>query len=330
MRRFILSLFLLLSLTGCRLQSAPVFASAPAAADVEPQVADSAGNPVAGPTLLAEMVVQQTAAAYAGHQGDAVTVSGAWPDAAPNRDALSTPMGWVPSDQDAAIDSPAAQANCSPGAARFNALLIRNRIILDGDVDAWYASFHEASNVVAGAEKWAGDWDLSAGFQTGWTEQAFYVVVRVTDERYVQAADEADDVYLGDSIDLLVDADLCGDLDSTTMNSDDFHLRISPGYLSTAGDRSVYRMQPSPAGAISQATVVSSRVGNVTNYEIEIPWEVLGVKNPVPGQMVRFALLVNDNDDPLKNLQESVLATTIKTLEDSLDPHDWALLVLRE
>jgi hypothetical protein len=137
-------------------------------------------------------------------------------------------------------------------------------------------------------------------------------------------------VHEGDSIDLLLDVDLCGDLDSDKMNSDDFHLRISPGYHSTNGDRTVYRMHPSPAGAASQATVVSSRVGDMTYYEIEIPWEMLGVSDPVAGQMIRFALLVNDNDDPQANLQESVLATTIKPLEESLDPRCWTLLVLRE
>jgi hypothetical protein len=329
MRRGILFILLIL-LTGCQRSAASLpIVTTPTAAPGEAQVSEIAGTPFTAPTSLAELVVQQTAVAYSS-QVASVTPAGNDLGAVPRQTNTPTMTETTPPVQtETAVPQPIS-IDCSLGQAPFNALHITNRIILDGDVDAWYASFHEASNVVSGTEQWAGDWDLSAVFQTGWTEQAFYVVVRVTDERYMQAAEEPDDVQEGDSIDLLLDADVCGDLDSSTMNHDDFHLRISPGYNSTNGERTVYRMLPSPAGVVSQATIASSRIDNVTNYEIEIPWSVLGISDPVAGQMIRFALLINDNDDPQRNQQESVLATTLKPLEDSLDPRDWTLLELRD
>lgn len=217
---------------------------------------------------------------------------------------------------------------CNRGTRLFKSQYWAGGPALDGDLLDWSDSGYYIRNVVHGYDKWAGDYDLSGTFRARWNEQYLFLGATIQDERYNQH-ETSWQLYLGDSLEIFIDADLCGDFDSVEMSSDDYQIGISPGYFDTNGSRDVYRWYPQPGGSMSNVNVgTTRRPDDTTHYEVSIPWSALGISSPQVGMRLGFVFSVSDNDDPLgAKVQETILSTVDNR---SFNPKTWTMLVLEQ
>ena len=196
---------------------------------------------------------------------------------------------------------------------------------IDSIWDEWNATKYPAKYVVYGANEWKNSDDLEGSFAVAWNETYLFLAVKLLDDKYVQNA-TGQDIYKGDSIELLFDANLYGDLNSSSLSSDDFQIGISPGKGSIDGEKEVYLWFPSgKAGSIDDAIVASSRSDGVTRVEIAIPWKVLNII-PASGQQYGFGLSVSDNDNEGENVQQSMVSNLPN--RKLTDPTSWTVLTL--
>jgi hypothetical protein len=135
------------------------------------------------------------------------------------------------------------------------------------------------------------------------------------------------DLFKGDSIELLFDADLTGDASSTQLSADDYQLVFSPGKGGVSGTKETYLYYPSNvAGPRTQVQIAAVYGGGILRAEFAIPWTVLGV-TPSSGKQFGFAVSMADNDNESQNILQSMVSNVKqRTLTD---PTTWALLELK-
>ncbi len=197
--------------------------------------------------------------------------------------------------------------------------------VFDSIWDEWDATKYPAKYVVFGASQWEDADDLEGSFAVSWNEAYLYLAVKVLDEKYVQNA-TSQDIYKGDSIEILFDANLYGDLNTNSLNSDDFQIGISPGKGGVDGEKEVYLWFPSgKAGSITDAIVASSKSDGIYRVEVAIPWKVFNI-TPASGQQYGFGLSVSDNDDASENVQQSMVSNL--RIRKLVDPTTWTVLTL--
>jgi len=200
--------------------------------------------------------------------------------------------------------------------------------ILDGDWGDWKQNTiaYPAYYVVYGLKAWENDSDCEASFILGWDESFLYVGVKVKDDTYVQNA-SGELIFRGDGVELLIDTDLLGDFNSTSLNEDDFQIGIAPGKGSTSGIPEAYLWYPeSKKGSISdQIDIAATSTAGIYRVEIRIPWSVLQI-TPEKGMRLGFEFSVSDNDNTAENIQQTMLAN-IPT-HAFLDPTSWGELIL--
>ncbi len=191
---------------------------------------------------------------------------------------------------------------------------------LDGSWDEWSNTAYPATYVVYGGSNWTGGDDLEASFRVGWDEDYLYLAVKVKDDVYVQNAKQAE-LYLGDSLELLLDTDLYGDFYWNQLSYDDYQLGISPGRPEVDGTREAYLWFPgSIEGERSSTQIGSLRSDGVTRIEAAIPWSTFGV-SPYAGEHFGFALSASDNDNLAENQQQSMVSSAAN--RHLLDPSTW-------
>ncbi len=197
--------------------------------------------------------------------------------------------------------------------------------VFDSVWDEWEAIKYPAKNIVYGKDNWKNSEDLEGSFRVGWNDTYLYIAVKVLDDKYVQNS-TGKDLYKGDSIEILLDTNLYGDLNEKSLSSDDYQIGISPGKGGTDGPKEAYLWYPSgKAGNLSDVLIASSGGDGVYRVEIGIPWSVFGV-TPTKGQQFGFGLSISDNDDPSQNVQQSMVSNlTNRTLTD---PTTWTVLTL--
>jgi hypothetical protein len=195
---------------------------------------------------------------------------------------------------------------------------------IDGDLADWDANQYSANQIVFGASAWSGGADCSATYSVGWDSANLYLAVRVTDNTFVQLG-SGRTLFKGDSAEILFDADLPGDFNSSVLSSDDFQLGFSPGNFGSSAP-SAYRWFPvSQEGSLSSVEVKSAETDAGYNLEIRVPWVVFGV-SPVSNHHYGFALSVSDDDTSDSAAQQSLVSgvgTRVLT-----DPTTWGTLVL--
>jgi hypothetical protein len=225
---------------------------------------------------------------------------------------------------------------------------------LDGDLAGWTPPIQKViDEVVYGEEYHTGDADCSGTVQVGWNEDYLFLGVRVKDDKYVQEAVK-EQIYLGDSIEILFDRYVSGDYYLQAMTSDDYQLGISPGQygiltcsinpakkasLPVPSDMEAITCSPGPpqaylwfpkaiAGKKNEVKIGALEGGEGYQVEIWIPWTLLGVTNPQEGDHFGFAISINDNDKSGKLRQQTVVSN-VPTRFFS-DPTTWGDLVLRK
>ncbi len=195
---------------------------------------------------------------------------------------------------------------------------------IDGDWTEWGLENYSASAVIYGGDAWVGSNDLESYFRLGWDYQFLYIAAEVIDDNYVQNA-SGYDIYKGDSIEILLDANVKGDFSSSAMSGDDYQLVISPGKGGTNGAKSAYLYYPS--GSRGNRTFSIGATGGSSVYYVEaaIPWSIFGV-TPEKGNHYGFAFSVSDNDNPMDNIQESMISNV--SGRKLLNPTTWGDLTL--
>lgn len=154
---------------------------------------------------------------------------------------------------------------------------------VDGDLSDWQG-FAELRLPASAAQieisDWGGDADVSASVYLAYDDDYFYWAAKVTDDVHEPVGGSS--MWRGDSIQFA------------------FGLEgvYGPEYGVNLMDGVAGLVRFSAGGAVSGAEQIAAaavRDGNVTVYEVRMPWTTIGAGKPESGQLP-FTLLVNDND----------------------------------
>jgi hypothetical protein len=196
---------------------------------------------------------------------------------------------------------------------------------IDGVWDEWGGTVYNAGALIYGAGNWTGANDLSPSFRVGWDSNYLYIAAKVKDDVYAQNA-TGQDIYKGDSIEILLDSDLYSDFYTPSLNWDDYQLVISPGKGDINGPKEAVMYYPR-AGNGDRNNVIIGSASFDGGYRVEaaIPWSDFGV-TPFAGKGMGFAFSVSDNDDTTQNVQQSMMSST--SGRRLTNPVTWAELIL--
>lgn len=188
--------------------------------------------------------------------------------------------------------APTARPSFSVSAAFFTPTI-------DGDWDEWPNAEIPAGYVVFGGGNWINANDLNSSFKTAYDEKYLYIAAKVIDDLYAQNA-TGYKIYLGDSLEILLDKNLAGDYYDKGLSSDDYQLGISPGKGSITGTKEAFLWYPaSLRGARTGVVVATQSISGGYRIEAAIPWSVFGI-TPSSGNHFGFTFSVSDDDNPTK------------------------------
>lgn len=219
-------------------------------------------------------------------------------------------------------------ASLRPNAQTFLAAYAGTPPNIDGDISDWPELNGQITNVIYKPENWSGSADLSATFAAAWDSNNLYVALNVTDDAHVQT-EQGRDLFKGDSVDILLDANLALDADFPYPNFDDYQIGLSPGALqANAPFAQAYRWYPLEQAASLTEVLVAARP-TPAGYQLEaaIPWSALGVAI-ADYRIFGFAITVSDNDMPNTADQQTLLSGTPG--RDLGNPTTWDLLQLTD
>ncbi len=198
---------------------------------------------------------------------------------------------------------------------------------IDGDLSKWSLHQYPADYVVFGASEWVDAQDLSAKVMVGWDYDNLYLGVHVIDSRYVQNATGAN-LYLGDSLEILLDTNLAADFYVPSLSPDDFQLGISPGNPDPGKHPEAYLWFPTTIkGTKTHVRIAAQKVDGGYDVEVAIPWTVFEVV-PVAGQHYGFTVSVSDNDNRTEDVQQSMVSTVPN--RRLVNPTTWGDLTLAQ
>lgn len=199
---------------------------------------------------------------------------------------------------------------------------------IDADLQEWNLSTtYSINEIVFGKKNWSGPNDDSGKFQIGWDKDYLYLAIWVIDDIYSQVA-PGENLYKGDSVEILFDSRLAADFNSDTLSSDDFQLGISPGTIFAGNNPNAYLWFPeSMAGARNKVLIDGRWTEKSYSIEIAIPWDTFGVTADA-GQRYGFAVSLSDADTEGEASQDSMVSnipTRVLT-----DPTTWGDLQLKK
>jgi hypothetical protein len=196
---------------------------------------------------------------------------------------------------------------------------------IDGDLTDWAGEMYSMKAVVYGGEYYANEADLSGQFKIGWDSTYLYLGVVVFDTRYSQTA-AGGQLYLGDSLEILVDANLAGDAAVTELNGDDFQIGISAGNLHDQVIPEAYMWYPSNRMAPLPSVKISGKlISGGWLVEVALPWGEVDV-SPSNDLTLGFLLSISDNDMQNMNAQQTVVS--FSALRELQNPTSWSELRL--
>lgn len=198
-------------------------------------------------------------------------------------------------------------------------------IAIDGDLSEWGDRFpYTAATNVFGPENYTGSADLSAVFALAWNKTYLYIAARVTDDAHVQTATDVN-LFLGDSAEILFDADLLGDINQTSLGSDDYQIGLSPGNFSTLSPESWLWFPREKTGRPTNVQVAAQPTSLGYNIEAAIPWALFGV-TPAVSNRYGFLFSLSDNDNPTQAVQQSMVSAAAG--RRLTNPTTWGVLTL--
>ena len=159
----------------------------------------------------------------------------------------------------------------------------------------------------------------------GWDDDYLYLAVRVLDDVYAQDA-SGENLYKGDSLEILLDTDVSGDYYSAVLSADDYQIGLSPGSPDAGVDPEAYLWYPQFEEGRPQKVAIDA-LSREDEYIIEaaIPWFNFGV-DPYKGQHFGFCLSISDNDNRDKDEQQSMVSSALT--RQLTNPMTWGDLIL--
>lgn len=245
--------------------------------------------------------------------------------------ATETPTATPVTPTATSTETPTAAANTTavPGGAHLGpqteALYVGSQPSLDGGWGDWAAAEYPANSIVWGGSNWVGPDDLSASYKVEWDEDYLYISAKVTDDIYVQTQ-TGYNFYKGDSIEVLLDANLSGDYYTNFLNSDDYQIGVSVGKSGIGDGMEGYLWFPSNR-ATSTSSVLYGAKAWEKGYRIAaaIPWSIFHV-TPTAGQQYGFVFSVSDDDSSSGGKQQSMASSD--PYRNILNPMTWGELTL--
>lgn len=240
--------------------------------------------------------------------------------------ATSAPASPTPQETPTptATDTDGGTAADRPG-ARIAAPYVETAPVIDGELDEWNQEEYGVNSVVYGAARVSSGADLGGTVMVAWDEDNLYIAARVTDDTYAQG-DTGRYLYLGDSLEVLLDTNLSADRLVRSLSPDDYQLGVSPGSPEAGQAVEAYLWYPgSLEGGRSQVVIDAVETANGYQAEIAIPWEVFRV-SPDGGEQYGFAFSISDNDLTGQDVQQSMASTAPD--RDFTDPTTWGTLTL--
>lgn len=230
------------------------------------------------------------------------------------------PMATVPPSPAPTLDPSKVRPNGAP----VRAVRLAAPPTVDGDLSEWSSSIYTSDQVVYGSGNWTGSADCSGAYYIGWDATSLYVAIGIRDDKHVQIA-SGSKLYLGDDVEIQVDANLAGDMTAAYLSSDDYQLGLSAGDFGSLAP-GAYRWYPAAsAGKLSNVTLKAKPTAEGYALEAQIPWSALGI-TPVEGQTFGFALSLSDNDRAATAVQQSMVSSV--SSRKLLNPTTWGTLVL--
>lgn len=195
---------------------------------------------------------------------------------------------------------------------------------IDGDLAEWASFPYKSDQVVYGASRWTGASDASGTFAVGWDASYLYLAVHVTDDKYVQVA-AGDDIWMGDEVEVQLDADLSGDYNTASLSADDYQVGLSAGNFGGIAPQS-YRWYPqAKRTALTTVTVAGKATPQGYDLEARIPWTTFSI-TPTEGARYGFALSISDDDAAGTAVQQSMVSSV--ATRKLLNPTTWGTLAL--
>lgn len=196
---------------------------------------------------------------------------------------------------------------------------------IDGNLDDWSIDAVDVDHVTYGHEKWGGKDDLTGSVMVGWDEEYLFLGVTVEDDSYQQRT-KGENLYLGDSLEVLFDRNIEDDYWDHNLNNDDYQLGISAGKNDVNNDPEAFLWNPrSKAGGKSKVKIAAKSASDGYVVEVAIPWKVLG-GSLKEGQHCGFIFSISDNDQSNKNVQQTMVSTIDRRIWT--DPTTWGELIL--
>lgn len=179
--------------------------------------------------------------------------------------------------------------------------------LVDGSISEWdpYGSFSSFSPTIK-KENYSSHLDVSGTFFSCWDDDNLYFAIQVVDDVFNQSF-TGNQINKGDSITIVIDTDLEGDLQVPFYNSDDFQIDFSPGNFQTIFPEAFINWPSNspPKQVILEAT----RLSNGYILEASVPW--YNFVNYVPEDMdvLGFTVSILDTD----NLESTELVISSST-----------------
>lgn len=197
--------------------------------------------------------------------------------------------------------------------------------VIDGVLDDWPGEMYTMSEVVYGGEYYANASDLSGQFKVAWDDSNLYLGVVVFDTRFSQTA-TGTQMFMGDSLEILMDTNLSGDASDTELSADDYQIGISPGNLHDVAIPEAYMWYPSDKiGTLPGVEIKGTLINAGYVVEVAMPWSVVGV-TPTNGKILGFLFSISDNDMQFMNAQQTVVSFSAS--RELQNPTTWSELKL--
>lgn len=210
------------------------------------------------------------------------------------------------------------------GGTSIRAAFLSTRPRIDGDLSDWSLTRYDVRNVVFGRENWENEIDLSGFIMVGWDDTYLFIAGQQFDDQPVQSA-TGENLFKGDSFEILLDTNLQGDYYTDSLSPDDFQLGVSPGTGFPFEDPEAYLWFPTSVDGSKDFDIGIRMDKDDYIFEVAIPWTVFEM-TAAAGRHYGFAFSLSDNDTSGTQRQETMVSTAAG--RDLSDPMTWGDLLL--
>jgi hypothetical protein len=167
--------------------------------------------------------------------------------------------------------------------------------VIDGIIQEWdkFESFSSFAPTIK-KENYTTHTDISGTFYSCWDDDNFYFAIHVIDDVFSQNY-TGNQINKGDSVTLVFDTELEGDMQITFYNSDDYQIDFSPGNFAGIPAESFMNW---PTNAPPRGTTIApARTRNGYILEVSLPWYNFTNYMPEDEDVLGFTVSILDTDN---------------------------------